>query len=182
MNKKLIITICIVIAVILFLNWPYWEAQIQSPRTPKLDFPAIDQPTITVPSLGITVPLIFPRNNTETEIQLALQDGVAHFAGTALPGELGNVYVVGHSSDYVWVAGDYKNIFAKLPKLKIGADIFVKFKNQDFLYKAIETRVVSARDLSVLDQPADRKLLTLQTSYPIGTALKRYVVVAELVE
>jgi len=40
---------------------------------------------------------------------------------------------------------------------------------------------VSPKDLSVLDQQNfQKKFLSLQTSYPIGTALKRFVAVAEL--
>ncbi len=51
-----------------------------------------------------------------------------------------------------------------------------------YIYKVIKTKVISPNDLSVLNQETDgKKILTLQTSYPIGTALKRFIVIAELI-
>jgi sortase (surface protein transpeptidase) len=54
-----------------------------------------------------------------------------------------------------------------------------------FLYTYVVTDhfVANKDDVQLLDQGNyQKKLLTLQTSYPIGTALKRYIVRAELKE
>ena len=52
-----------------------------------------------------------------------------------------------------------------------------------FIYHVIETKIVGPKDVSVMDQQNyERKLLTLQTSWPVGTALKRYIAVCEIDE
>ena len=119
---------------------------------------------------------------TEKEFQAGLIDGVVHYPGTALPGEFGNCYIFGHSSDYIWSKGKYKTIFATLPKMQLGETILVSGpENTEFIYTVIDSKKVSAKDVSVLSQQGySRKLLTLQASYPVGTALARWVVVAEM--
>ncbi len=145
--------------------------------------PITEANTLYIAKLGITVPVVFPKSNKESDIQEALLDGIAHYPGTALAGQTGNIYIVGHSSDNPWSKGKYTTIFATLPQLVKGDEI--KITDSDgklFAYLVIETKIVSPRDLFVLSQPQDQKLLTLQTSYPIGTSLKRYVVISKLSE
>jgi LPXTG-site transpeptidase (sortase) family protein len=73
-------------------------------------------------------------------------------------------------------------VFALLPKIKIGDEIFITDQNgNQFVYKVTQTIVVSPKDLNVLEQGSrDERILTLQTSYPLGTALKRFIVQAEM--
>jgi sortase A len=138
---------------------------------------------LTVPSLGIQAPIQYVTSTDEASFQRALQDGVVHYPGTADPGDPGNVYIFGHSSDYAWSPGKFKTVLALLPRIKPGDEIQVSDKSGKlYRYRVLETRIVSPKDLSVLDQhDLSRKLLTLQTSYPVGTALRRFLAVAELV-
>lgn len=138
---------------------------------------------LAIESLGIKAPIVYIDKTSETEFQMALKNGVVHYPGTAKPGEAGNVYIFGHSSDFVWTKGNYKSVFALLPKIKIGAAVSVT--DQDgtpFVYKVTRSFVASAKDTYLLKQDQTQKILTLQTSYPIGTALKRYIVIAKLEE
>jgi len=137
--------------------------------------------TLSIPALNLTAPVIFLNSTKEDDIQNALKSGVVHYAGTALPGQTGNAYIVGHSSDLPWTEGKFKSVFAKLPEIETGDLIKITEQTREHSYKVIETKIVKADDLSVLNQPSDKKLLTLQTSYPLGTALGRFIVVAELV-
>lgn len=139
---------------------------------------------LKIPSLGIEAPLVESAEANEDSYQEALQTGVVHFPGTATVGELGNAYYFGHSSDFAFAKGDYKTVFALLPNIEMGAEILASnAEGVEFKYSVIEKKVVNNNDVSVLEQ-GDRtqKLLSLQTSYPVGTALQRYVVVAKLVE
>ncbi|MBU0597813.1 sortase [Patescibacteria group bacterium] len=141
---------------------------------------------ISIPDRNIEAPIVYitEEQNTADGHQEALANGVVLFPGTALPGELGNPYIFGHSSDYFWKPGDYKEIFK--PLIDIPVDTAVRITNPDgelFIYKVIETKIVGPKDVSVMDQyNHERKILTLQTSYPIGTALKRYIAICELDE
>jgi sortase A len=143
-----------------------------------------DKPsTIWIESIGVEAPLTYPQKESEEEFQKFLQDGVAHYPNTALPGQPGNVFLFGHSSDLIFAKGNYKTVFALLPKVKEGEIIKVSDPQGNlFSYKISGTKVVSPKDIQYLDQDYEKKSLTLQTSYPVGTALKRFLVFAELVE
>lgn len=134
-----------------------------------------------IPKLDIWVPIIYVASNDEAQIQTALINGVVHYAGTAVPGEIGNAYVVGHSSNYSWVVSKYNAVFALLPETQIGDDIFIVDYSGQTNFRVIATSVVSPNDLSALSQATNgRRLLTLQTSYPVGEAKQRFLVIAEL--
>lgn len=180
------------LVVVGVLAFPYVQAQLRPIKptpspTPdsvltdsELKFGAPNH--LSIPVLGIEAPIIYIDEKSEAVYQAALKTGVVHYPGTALPGEPGNVYIFGHSSDYLWSDGNYKTIFAKLPQIEQGKDIVVTdAAGRFFHYSVIETKVVGPRDMSVLSQgDGSRSLLTIQTSYPLGTALQRYIVVAEL--
>src|SRR5687767_11297538 len=74
----------------------------------------MDPDRLFIPSLGIDVPLVYIEEKNEAAFQAALRDGVVHYPGTAMPGQPGNAYYFGHSSDYSWSKGEYKNVFATL--------------------------------------------------------------------
>lgn len=138
---------------------------------------------LAIPSLNILAPIIYIDKTGEAAFQEALINGVVHYPGTALPGQKGNVYIFGHSSDLPWSKGNYKTIFELLPQIKKGSVIAITDSNGTlFHYQVTNQFVVGSKDVSVLTQPKDTYMLTLQTSYPIGTALKRYIVQAELTE
>lgn len=136
---------------------------------------------LSIASLGIEAPVVYIENKDEKTYQAALKKGVVHFPGTAMPGEPGNVYIFGHSSDYAWADSPYRAVFALLTEIKVGDGISLSdSQGRMFRYRVIGTKVVSPKDLSVLDQGGYKKrLLTLQTSYPLGTALRRFIVTAE---
>jgi LPXTG-site transpeptidase (sortase) family protein len=135
-----------------------------------------------IDSLNIEAPLKYVSETKESVYQAALKDGVVHFPGTALPGQVGNAYYFGHSSDYPWSGGHYKTVFALLPKIQTGAVIKITDSGGNlFTYTVTGTKIVVPSDTSVLSQETSgKKLLSVQTSYPVGTALRRFVVVAEL--
>lgn len=190
LTKKLLILILAVAVAWVALNFDYFrknvEFALRGDRVPDAGpvQEKMETDTLIVPSLNITAPIKYAEAVNEVKFQELLIDGVVHYPDTALPGKPGNVYIFGHSSDNAWAAGHYKTVFALLPRMKIGNEIFISDQEgSKFVYKVVETRVVSNNDLSVLSQgDGQRKLLTLQTSYPIGTSLKRFVVIGELVE
>ena len=144
--------------------------------------PELNPHTLFIPSLQISAPIRESKEETETAFQEALQQGVVHYPNTAQPGEIGNMYIFGHSSDYKWSKGHYKTIFAKLPEIIPMSPIYISNADGDvFTYVVQETRIVEANNFSVLAQ-GNQKQLTLQTSYPVGTARQRFLVIATLSE
>lgn len=114
----------------------------------------------------------------ENTFQEDLKKGVLHYPGTAEPGQAGTAFITGHSSYYLWDSGRYKSVFARLNQLQTGDDIIVYYDQQKYHYKVREKKEVKKEDVSVLTQ-TDEHLLTLMTCAPLGTNLRRLIVVAE---
>ena len=173
------------------LNFDYFRKQV-SYEFSKNDYATttadtirekMEPDTVIVPSLNIKAPIKYAAEVNEDKFQELLIDGVVHYPGTADIGKPGNAYIFGHSSDNAWSKGKYKSVFALLPKIKIGDEMVASDREGNkFVYKVIDARVVAKNDTSVLAQDNSKKLLTLQTSYPVGTSLKRFVAVGELVK
>lgn len=192
MLKKVIIGLIIIGAIFLLLNADFIAKNLRHsvfrryPQDPTTQFndtqPKAEANTLWIQSLDIQAPVVYVEEVNEAGFQEALRRGVVHYPGTALPGQFGNVYIFGHSSDYPWAKGDYKTIFALLPRIQSGHEI--KLSDPDgnlYTYAVTQTFVAEPSDTHLLSQyNNEKKLLTLQTSYPLGTALRRYIVVAEL--
>lgn len=145
---------------------------------------------IEIPSIRVNAPLVEANmglsalqakdwNALEDQIRSSLLSGVVHYPGTADPGEKGNFFVTGHSSNVFWELSSYNTVFALLPKLQVGADIYVTYEQKGFHYRVTSKKEVSPKDVSVLHQ-GDDYTMTLMTCTPVGTTLKRLVVSAEL--
>lgn len=146
---------------------------------------------LIVPRLGINVPIAIPPQEAliaenwaqlEKDIQDALEEGVVHYPGTARPGQAGNFFITGHSSYYPWAPGKYKTIFARLPQLTVGDEYWVYYNGDRHRYIIQEKKEVRPSDVSILDQPLDRRIGTLMTCTPVGTTLKRFVLMAQEVD
>lgn len=138
--------------------------------------------TIYIESLGIKAPLIYTDETEERKFQEALALGVVHYPNTAEVGERGNAFFFGHSSDFPTKPGNYKTVFALLPHIQMGQEIVVTdAKGVVYRYEAVSTHVVKPTDTQWLQQ-GDRSeaIITLQTSYPVGTAINRFLVIGKL--
>jgi sortase A len=122
---------------------------------------------ITLPRLAISALIV------EGTSETSLRHAVGHIAETALPGEPGNVGLAGHRDSF----------FRGLRNVRRGDAIVLATTRGEFRYQVVGTRVVSPRDVEVLDpDPAGREILTLVTCYPfyfVGAAPNRFIVRAE---
>lgn len=191
-KRRLLKAIIFISLVLLGLNFSYFYGKavfILRGRTVSFKF-YVDAPAqkmgkpdfIGIKSIGVNAPIIYVSEESEEEFQSALSLGVVHYPGSALPGQAGNVYIFGHSSDYVWSSGAYKSVFAPLPEAAVGDEVEISdHDGRVYTYSIMEKFVADAKDISLLSQETGgRRILTLQTSWPLGTALKRYIVRAEL--
>lgn len=133
---------------------------------------------IKIPALNVIAPITWRVPNESKQVSTALENGIIQVDGTAMPGEKGNIYMTGHSSNYVWIKSKYNSIFATLNRLVIGDFIYLKFSGQVYEYKVIDQKIVAPDDLSIMSATSESKL-TLVTCWPVGTSYKRYVVIAD---
>ncbi len=114
------------------------------------------------------------------EYMAALKLGVAHAAGTALPGMAGNTYFFAHSTDFFWNVGRYNAVFYLLKELEAGDEVDVFYNGRRFIYTVTDKKIVSSDDISYLTNSLDgEERLTLQTCWPPGTTIKRLLIIAK---
>lgn len=125
------------------------------------------------------VPVVWNSPADEETMMANLQNGVVHYAGTALPGTgKGPIFISGHSSYYWWDKGKYKTVFANLDRVQEGDEIKLNYEGKLFTYKVYEKVIVMPDDVSVL-QPTNEPILMLMTCTPTGTNLKRLIIKAK---
>lgn len=152
------------------------------PEEMRLEIPKLFSGTVPVKNVDVAEFNFKDLYSSENVIQEALREGVVHYPYTASPDQFGNVFITGHSSYYPWDEGRYKEIFALLHKLEVGDQYAIIYKGKKYHYRVTEVFEIKPDDVSVLEQPLDKKISTLMTCTPIGTTLKRLIVRAELVE
>lgn len=131
---------------------------------------------VTIPKLKI--------EKARTRVDsLNFYDHLSHFPGSALPGQIGNSFITGHSIlPQFYDPANYRAIFSKLSDLEIGDDIFVEIEGQNLHFAVQYAKVVDPRDTSVLVPISQNgRNLTLMTCVPPGTNLKRLVVITSLI-
>lgn len=155
-----------------------------SATVPATPVPDVDQtpPTgdafaiVYVPRFGsdYAVPVV---EGTGTE---ELKEGIGHYAGTALPGEVGNLALAGHRVTY----GKPLNLIADLQD---GDAVVVATATRWFTYRVTAHEIVSPKQVSVIapvpDQPGQeptQAYLTFTACHPMHSARQRYVVHALL--
>ncbi|MBP6921213.1 class E sortase [Candidatus Gracilibacteria bacterium] len=142
---------------------------------------------IIIPKIGKNIPLVNVEHHdadTSNEwhkiFMKELENGIVKYPGSADPGQDGNSFIFGHSSNFPWAKGNYNDVFALLNELTNGDEIIVYFKQKKFVYVVKNKLVVKPGHVSSLGGDAANKQLTLMTCWPLGTTLNRLLVVTEL--
>ncbi len=117
---------------------------------------------IGIPRLDISAVVV------EGTSSKTLRRAVGHIAGTALPGEPGNVGIAGHRDTF----------FRPLRNIQPDDIITLTTLRGEYRYRVVSANVVKPDNVSVLNGDAD-EILTLVTCYPfyyVGPAPERFIV------
>lgn len=129
----------------------------------------------------ISIPKLKIKDAVVTIGSMDLKKSLIQYPQTALPGQLGNSVVFGHSVlPQFFSPNNYLTIFSTLHKLKQGDEIIIDYDSVKYKYVIDEMFEVKPTDLSVLEQRFDQKNLTLITCSPPGTYLRRLIIKASL--
>lgn len=136
---------------------------------------------IVIPKIGANARIISSVDPYDSAIyQQALTKGVAHAAGTVLPGDIGSSFLFSHSSANLLEARTYNSVFYLLSKLSNGDDILIYRNGKEIRYTVQEKKLVEATDTSYLHRTIDYPEIVLMTCWPAGTDLKRLIIVATI--
>lgn len=101
---------------------------------------------LVIPKIGLTVAVAEGVENR------TLRYAVGHFEGTALPGEIGNFSVAGHSNSA------FGEFFHRLDEVEVGDVIIVECDGESYTYVVSERLVVEPEDTWVLDPTPDARI------------------------
>ncbi|MEK7561761.1 MAG: class D sortase [Patescibacteria group bacterium] len=137
-------------------------------------------PEIIIPKINVQIPVVYDEPSIEeAAVQKALENGVVRYGDTALPGENGNVAIVGHSSGNIFNKGKYKFAFVLLNRLEIGDTFYLQKDGKRYTYQVYKREIVDPSNVSVLGPAEKPATATLITCDPPGTSTNRLVVVGE---
>lgn len=140
-------------------------------------------PEVVIPKINVEIPVIYDINTiNEAAVENALNDGVVHYADTALPGQDGNVVIVGHSSNNIFNPGKYKFAFVLLPRMEVGDTFYLQKDGKRYTYQVYKKEIVSPNDVSVLGTTDKPATATLITCYPPGTSNTRMVIIGQQID
>lgn len=155
----------------------FTQVNLWFPTRPQIN----DSKKISLQDYSLSIPKLNIKNAKVIVDGDDLSKGLIHYIPKSLPGEFGNIVILGHSTlPQLYNSSDYKTIFTYLPSLEKGDKILVKFDNIDYEYEVYEMFVINPDKISVLDQKNDASYLTLITCVPPGTYWKRLIVRARL--
>ena len=142
------------------------------------------EPKLIIPKLNIDVPAHFNIANDTATIDNAMNHGVAQFkipGADALPGQVGNLVISGHSAGDIYSNNQYKFIFSGLERLQDNDLIYVNYNSVRYTYKVTKKQTVEPTDVAALVYPTSKPILTLITCTPLGSDRYRLLVTAEQV-
>jgi LPXTG-site transpeptidase (sortase) family protein len=137
-----------------------------APHKPAPAAPAGLIGRIEIPRLGVSVIVIEGTSRT------ILGRAAGHIAGTALPGQQGNIGISAHRDTF----------FRPLRNIRPNDTITLTTLAGEYRYHVVSTQIVSPSDVGVL-KSGDDQTLTLVTCYPfyfVGPAPNRFIVRAAL--
>lgn len=134
---------------------------------------------IEIPALGISAPMTVNQDLNNNGVYDALNNGVVYYPGSALPGQLGQTTILGHSAPPGWPKIKYEWVFSGLQDLSKGDQIIVYYNNRKLTY--------TVTDIIFLDRGETVPILTnnkssviLISCWPPGKNIRRIGIVAQL--
>jgi sortase (surface protein transpeptidase) len=106
-------------------------------------------------------------NYESIPIQKLLKTGIVHIPITPQPGEVGNSYIVGHTSNFASVKSNYNTIFKPFESKSEVDDEFYIFDHRcrKLKFKVFEVKAIKSADIKeAYKNFGDRRVVTLQGS------------------
>src|SRR3989344_3752778 len=146
-------------------------------------------PGVPDPEFSLIIPKIHAKSRIianvnpadETSYMESLKTGVAHAAGTGLPGSDQTIYLFAHSTESQLNVVRYNAVFYLLRELEKEDEVQIYYKGVKHRYFVSNKVIVDPTDTSYLApvNSEQKERLILQTCWPPGTRLQRLLVFAE---
>src|SRR5699024_1474846 len=108
--------------------------------------------TLYIPKLDREIAIVVGTDEEE------LAQGVGHYVDTGYPGENKQILLSGHRD----------TVFRKFGELENGDEFHIKIEHGKFIYEISDHEIVSADNITVIDESREDEYLTVSTCYPFS--------------
>lgn len=146
------------------------------------NYPYTQKPnSLEIPSLGVDTPIVISQSTDKFLVAQDLDKGAVYYPGSVLPGQAGQIVILGHSAPPNWPHIKHDYIFSDIGNLKQGDQIMFYFNNREYTYTVRERKIIMpGQDISPNAIPSNSNILTLISCWPPGKNYQRIAVSAEL--
>jgi sortase A len=141
------------------------------------------EPKLLIPKINVNVPVVYDVPTVDDkQVQAGLEKGVVRYnlsGANSLPGQTGNMVVLGHSSNDVFDPGAYKFTFVLLERLQPGDLFYMHYQGKRYVYKVAQKKIIKPTEWKILQENNGKPNVVLVTCTPTGTALNRLLVYGE---
>jgi len=142
----------------------------------------VKENSLEIPEIGVTAPLIVTEDSTQKYLDKELDRGVVIFPKSALPGEIGQTIILGHSAPPNWPKINYDGIFSRINELKEKDEITLYFNHQKYIYIVNKKIILEKGEEISNNLEASENTLLLISCWPPGKNIQRIVVESILIK
>lgn len=139
------------------------------------------EPRLIIENIGLSAKIVTPASTDDNILNTALTKGAVYYPGSGKLGEVGNVFLFGHSTGLAVVYNKNYAVFNRLKELGAGDIVRVQSDGREYWYRVLGVSIKKADDAHI-DLATTRKLLTISTCRIFGGREDRYVVEAEFMK
>ncbi len=145
-------------------------------------FPYSDKPnSLEIPKIGVTTAVVIGESTDLGVLKNDLDQGAVYYPGSPLPGEKGQIIILGHSAPPGWPKIKHDWIFSDVNNLNPGDEITLYFNNRQYTYSVVEKNIIKkGQDITLTASSLKSSVLTLVSCWPPGKDHQRIAVKAEL--
>ena len=136
---------------------------------------------ITFNTLNRSVTVLNPTSKSIKDLDNALLSGVVRHPDSAILGQSGTVFILGHSSYLPKVINPNFQAFNGIQNLKWGDTISVESNSKVYIYRVDKAYKARAKDTTVSIAGKEKRLI-LATCNSFGSVDDRFIVEANLIE
>ncbi len=131
---------------------------------------------LEIPAISTSAPIVFPAATNTEILENYLDRGVVFYPGSVMPGQAGQIIILGHSAPLNWPKIKYDWVFSDLNNLGPGDEISLTLDHKKYSYRVAQKEVID-KGQEISFKNADN-ILILVTCWPPGKDLKRMVIEA----
>ncbi|MFH0988199.1 MAG: sortase [Parcubacteria group bacterium] len=133
---------------------------------------------LSISDIDLDALIVHPESADINTLNAAINKGVAHYPDSGELGEIGNVFLFGHSTNLKIVNNQNYAVFNRLKELKTGAMIRLESGGSEYWY-VVKSMSLKKANETWINLATSKKLLTISTCNVFGAKEDRYVVEAE---